>query len=574
MSTERIKNILRAETSKEATNTDTYVKINVDGSERLLPPDVILKVVNDAEQFNIERQNCPYYRIIGTINPTISNALFNLDDASNSDLYTWKGFNYEIPNTVDEYRFFDPYYPNVLTKYLKEKDGWFGYFDPDIAKAAFCDFYDTEPKRERFSFINSGIKNWELTITYPYSADTGHTMVTNGLLILESVPAVISNRQVTAIGMPCFHNLNIGDTVRISGTTGYDGEHIVIRTGLDNGDLKQYYFVIDAIPTGTTGPNSRMKKVFGGFESSYYFRIFRKIKTRNTQYVEPDDYEVYNVAFSENGYYDNLEQFVFNEDINVSDLVDNLGRPLSELYLTMVKTSSNGLFSEIKSGIETPFLPYLNTSHNTNTYLRDIPVINKIHNGGQLPFQTHVPLETNLNGNTQIDFYGDLVEYNEFELKQTVLADVAHRFNTFNRETSPSMTYNVAEGVTQTTTLGPRQEGYYYKPHHLIQIRRFSSYVEQGDQNTVGIPDYAVNLGDGRYVWRDILDIGFNESDDLPLDYPFLNGSHYMYNNYCFKVKRQDPFDNWDLYYSTFPADPTGERMTIKFDSNSAEDVC
>jgi hypothetical protein len=47
-----------------------------------------------------------------------------------------------------------------------------------------------------------------------------------------------------------------------------------------------------------------------------------------------------------------------------------------------------------------------------------------------------------------------------------------------------------------------------------------------------------------------------------------------MYNNYCFKLKRQDPFDNWDLYYSKFPADPTGERITIKFDSNSAEDVC
>jgi|688.fasta_scaffold37331_2 hypothetical protein len=582
MSTERIKQILRSETSKESTNTDNYIKFNIDGSERLLPPSVILKVVNDAEQFNLERQNTPYYRILGTINPTISNALFNLNNGSNSELYTWNGFNYKDPNTVNDYRFFDPYYPNVLSKYLKEKDGWFGYFDPDIAKAALCNFYDMEPKRERFSFIfdtfpfngqpNTPTKNWELTITYPNGVDSGHTMVNNGLLILEAIPAVVGNRQMTAIGMPCFHNLKIGDVVKINGTTDYDGEHVVIRTGLDNGDLKPYYFVIDKSPTGSVGQNSRMKRTLSGFESTYYFRLFKKIKTRNSQIIEPDDYEVYNVAFSENGYYDNIQQFVFNEDIDVSDLVDNLGRPLSELYLTMIKTSSNNLFSQVKSGIETPFIPFLNTS-NTNGYLLDIPVINKIHNGSSLPWPSHNQLESNISIN-QNEFYGDLVEYNEFEVKETVLANVAHRFNTFNRETSPSITYSVTSGVTQTTNLGPRQEGYYYKPHNLIQIRKFSTYIEQGDQNTVGIPDYSVNLGDGRYVWRDLLDIGFNESDDLPLDYPFLNGSHYMYNNYCFKLKRQDPFDNWDLYYSKFPADPTGERITIKFDSNSAEDVC
>ena len=138
MSTERIKQILRSETSKESTNTDNYIKFNIDGSERLLPPSVILKVVNDAEQFNLERQNTPYYRILGTINPTISNALFNLNNGSNSELYTWNGFNYKDPNTINDYRFFDPYYPNVLSKYLKEKDGWFGYFDPDIAIKRPC----------------------------------------------------------------------------------------------------------------------------------------------------------------------------------------------------------------------------------------------------------------------------------------------------------------------------------------------------------------------------------------------------------------------------------------------------
>jgi hypothetical protein len=62
--------------------------------------------------------------------------------------------------------------------------------------------------------------------------------------------------------------------------------------------------------------------------------------------------------------------------------------------------------------------------------------------------------------------------------------------------------------ITTNIDLGPRQEGYVYKPHSLITIRSLSSYIEQGDTSVVGIPDYATDLGDGRFLWRDILDIG------------------------------------------------------------------
>ena len=193
-----------------------------------------------------------------------------------------------------------------------------------------------------------------------------------------------------------------------------------------------------------------------------------------------------------------------------------------------------------------------------------------------MPFPSHVPLE-NVVSISNLDFYGDLVEYNTNEVKETILANVSHRFNTANRETTAPFAYVSTIGAFSAATsinLGPRQEGYFYRAHHLIKIREFSSYVETGDQFTEGIPDYAVSLGDGRYLWRDILDIGFNESNAKTLDYPFLNGCHYMYDNYCFHVRRQDPFDNWGLFYGKFPADPIGERMTEQFTINSAEDVC
>ncbi len=275
---ERTQKRLNKETSALSVNTDSFLKVNLENSQRLLPTNEIIEIVNVAERFNIERQRCKYYRIISTFNTTMTNALFNLKNSVMSDKFTWSWFNSltfldtSYPRDNDVIDDTDLTYPASLKTNLKEKDGWFGTYDPDTLRAGLCNYLDMEPKRERFSFIpdispfmgnvnSQPVKNWEITITYPKEIDKTHYFVNNGLLITEDVPATIATRPMTAIGMSCMHNLNIGDVVRITGTTGYDGDHVVVRTGLDNGDFKEYYFVIDRPNTGVLGPNSRMKKV-------------------------------------------------------------------------------------------------------------------------------------------------------------------------------------------------------------------------------------------------------------------------------------------------------------------------
>jgi hypothetical protein len=299
--------------------------------------------------------------------------------------------------------------------------------------------------------------------------------------------------------------------------------------------------------------------------------------------METDDYETYQAGFSQNIFSDQIIQYVLNEDINVNGLTDNLGRPISEIYVTTIKTSSNGLFTNVSSGIETPFLDRLNDS-GLYEYLQSVPVINKIHNGGSSPFKSHTPFENNVkidnnNGFTNNnEFYGDLVEYNETVLNETILAVISHRFNTINRETSSPITYlkNKLSNTNEQINLGPRQEGYFYEPHYQIKIREFSNYIEEGDSDTVGVPLYAKEMDDGRILWRDLLDIGFNETDTKSIDYPFLNGVHYLYNNQSFLLRRQDQFGLWGLYYSKFPADPTGDRITDRFlvNTESTVDEC
>jgi len=592
MSSERTQQRLNLETSKKSANNDTYLKINLENTNRLIPTNDIYKIVDVSERFNTERQRSKFYRLIGTINPTISNPLFNLNDSVMNNKYTWAGFN--------SYYFLDQSYPKdnnnvddtdytfstAIDSELKEQNGWFGYTNQDTTKSnSLCSFIDMEPKRERFKFIPDftpynntnnikSVKNWELTITYPFSTDKTHSVVNGGLLIVEIQKVIVSTREMVGIGMYCKHNLKTGDTVRITGTNGFNGEHVIVRVGLDNGDLKENFFVLNLSPNGSIGVNSRIKKVINGVESEYYFRKFKKIKTRNTLELEPDDYETYNLAFSQNIFNDEIVQFVFNEDIDVSDIVDNLGRPLSEIYLSIIKTNSNGLFSRTSSGIESPFLKSYN--NNPPSHIKDIPVINKIHNGGTLPFNTFKPLNTSVRV-SDAEFYGDLVEYNQIILLETVLSDVHHRFNTLNRESSASLNYIDNQSLApnlKNIYLGPRHEGYEYKAHYKIKIRDLSNYIEEGDNFTVGTPDYAVNLGDGRIIWRDLIDIGFNESEFKVLDYPFLNGCHYLYDNFCFKLKRQDPFAIWGLYYGNFPEDPVGDRLTDKFTTNNEEDVC
>lgn len=561
----RLKQILNSAKSKDAVNTDTYLNVQFNGSKRLSPPSELNRVLDLTTQSNIERQECTFYRIIGKINPLVSNVLFNITGPD-----SWEIFNKPIflSDNLDNDK--DLTYADAIKKHLREVDGWYGYYDPVLTGSGLCNFYDMEPKRERFSFLpdtsnipNQFVKNWELTITYPYASDKTHYMINGGIIMVSKKSAFVGGKLMTAIGLPIKHNFFTGSLVRITGTN-FDGDYEVKRLGLDDGSFKDYYFCIDVeLSTVTLDNDSRVKKVYKGFECEYYFRRFKKVKTRSTNVIEQDDYEIYKLAFSENVYADPITQFVFNEDIDVSGLVDNLNRPLSELYLTVVKTDSNGIFTSVSSGIEAPDIAEIRNSF-SNSYFKDIPVIQLIHtvtNSISVP-TSYTPLESNLTINN-MDFYGDVVEYNKATLNETILAPVMHRFNTLIRETNG----NQIAG-------GPRPEGYFYSAHHQMKIREFSVYIEQGDKNTVDMPNYAVDLGDGRHIWRDLLEIGATDVDVNRLNYPFGNGAHYLYQSYCFDVRRQDPFDRWNMFYGTFPMDPIGNSMPNNFKVNFAEDVC
>jgi hypothetical protein len=588
----RYKYRLKKNESKSDVNEDSFSQVSFNSERSLLPVGEINHIVDVGEEFNKERNTFFIYRLQGTVCPLFGNPLMNPNGNSTSSSLNKLGNGLDI----FEHNLFtkpqignDMGYPEAYNKYLIERDGWFGFTEPDITKPGLCDFYYVEPGKDKFDLnsytsITKPYKNWEITVTYPYDTYSGHTVVgdtalnINGLLIIQALSVIVGGKPMIALATSTRHGLENGNKIKIINSTisPIDGIYTVKRLGLDNGDYIENYFVIDEDPTGlplsSTVPiavEGRLQKMVGSEPSIYYLRKFKKLIVNN------GDYEMYPLAFSNTIFNDGNYQFVINQDIDLEGLKDNLGRPISELYLTFIKTDSNGTFGPIQSGLDLE-----NLQENKNDV--NLSNVRIIHDGTTTPVPTHLPLplEGNLynsyNAGYNDEFYGDVVEYNRFTLTETVLSEVLHRFNTKTRENS----------TNSGTARGPRREGYLYKPHHLYQVREFSSYIEQGDSLTGGIPDYREDLGDGRFLWRDYLDIGFNDAVNPGVEYPFTNGAHYMHQNICFMTTRQDPYNNYGLYYggdttgsytntNPFdPADPIGDAITDNFTVKSSQNVC
>lgn len=92
----------------------------------------------------------------------------------------------------------------------------------------------------------------------------------------------------------------------------------------------------------------------------------------------------------------------------------------------------------------------------------------------------------------------------------------------------------------------------------------YSNVIEYSslDEPTEGIPNYAEVYPDKSIAWKDLLFIGYLEPDnENTVDYPFVNGRHYFYDNYNFYVRRQTP-----------PSETIIDQDTVKI--SKIQDVC
>lgn len=287
-----------------------------------------------------------------------------------------------------------------------------------------------------------------------------------------------------------------------------------------------------------------LQHVVNGRPCKYYFRKFKRLPNFKGANIYPQDglsqseindyctkdfsSTMNKLAFATNIYGDKIAQLIYNDDIDISGLKDNLGRPLTELYLTLVKNNKghelwygNGnqiinnaenieyshCFGEITSGLDLPWFSNLHNVHRIHglDMNSNDATINAF---SLLPIDEPLENDITISGDSNNSFLGDIVELDELSLEETVLEQVYHRFNTAQRETMNDEYKTIYDDEltsddslstgfnTETTSftgeyranLAP--EGYYYQPHHKIQLRKFTEKAEYGYHIQLSFDEY------------------------------------------------------------------------------------
>lgn len=510
---ERLKILLNGVRDKNIVNSDNFLDIDITATKKPIPLNDISHIVDSSVQFNLERQNSDIYRVSGNINPYISNSLYVIPFSGGSTT------------------------PYIDPLEVENLNGFFGY--TNYSPTNICGYTELPPTSDDIGFFNeNGLSNYRLLLTYPKVIDDSIVLmkmgkpISDGIPIIEILPIEISGKIISLYRTAINHGLVVGDEVnlkniKLKNSTQKSSQPVVKLGGSPTYEQsEERYFVLDILYSDIdllytpTSSFISFKKVIDGVESKYYMRKFTGITTGDLS-----EYDITNTSFARTINTQREVNFSFKNDIDVSTLRDNLGRPLTELYVTIIKESNpvikdnsdfNFSWTELSGG----FLTENNRNINYNI---------RAHSDSRYP-QVYI---NNIKYSDKL-FDGDIVEYNQKSLLETKLEDIYHRINLKERQDAGNV------------------EGYFYKSHYLYKIRDFSTYISEGTTaTTYNVPYYATDevrvdsSGNtnttGLLIWRDLLDKGYIDGGDAGVDLPFVNGRHYIFNNIRFYLRRQDP---------------------------------
>jgi hypothetical protein len=468
----------------------------------------------------------------------------------------------------------------VELDFIREDYDISGYTKPSSLGPAHVDFVGR----------SASTYNWSLYLTYPYKNDEDFQLYyykkgNNNNVVLnqqwkakEGIPfeikiTVLNGKKIINFQCPVNHNLNIGDYVELSFKYNGINKFQVDYLGDENFGTESYIFGIDDIGYTSTffnGVKGRFKKILDiknpeETKSKYYVRIHKVLTDESNVILTKSGFElnVFNTdkQFNNSGLTpSNVSKYsvrngnqsyvvTFNKDIDISNLFDNQKRPLTSLYLSVVNKGYFGWFNEpsstkkpnsIKFGFDFNILD-VRSPYWSNQFIQSLDN-NVFYDSYTKPGGFTFFYNRGLNVGDEL--YGDFCEWNDYDQTEVVISPIYHKIR-----------YN--EGLFITTTIPPlpivanNTDGYYYKIHHQMKLREFSTYIESApNQSIYDVPSYSYySDNDKNFRWRDIYTYGFIDEQNVGVDYPFLNGVHYPFQDVNFKLMPEGYFD----YYKKFP---------------------
>ena len=361
--------------------------------------------------------------------------------------------------------------------------------------------------------------------------------------------------------------------------------------------------------------NFRIRRCVKGVKSTYYIRQFRKIpnlraaqremtdeealhKSKfngvfdsyiadnaldpvNPNYQRNFNNEMYQLGFASSIYNDNVAQITFMDGVNVKGLTDNLGRPLTEIYYTIVKNNAghevwyhneeplysnkdirelyennkegfkekygaeydgytvefSHCFGKVTSGFET----YVMSDDRKETtgpieYWKKLSSVHHISNivndgvnGGSSPIykdEDSRTLDKDIKY-TDTFFYGDLVEFNGVDFTEKTISKVMHRFNTAQRETENNPYYSQYQ---YHEIVEDDYDPQYKEGTDPFDLKEFSAVngIQDGDTSKPMTTDFAKRKADYATISRPE---GYSYQAHYPIQIreytQVLQGSHY-----------------------------------------------
>lgn len=553
-----------------------------------------------------------------------------------------------------------------------------------------CSFVEMYPDRTLFSFLpkindNFGSReeyNWDWCLTYPsestYVDNSGNYFDffnEHGLQVIwgstselyakrgdnyinelysDDFYNIMREKNYVYFRTKCKHNLQENDSIKLSYQV-YDvelGREVVkdcsltvLGLGDETKKHKQYYFYVsyddlsaefsenkivfkdDNNPAGISlfyisiPKEIYISKLINGVPCEYYVRKFRKIG---------DFHSTMNrVAFSNTIFNDNVAQILYDDNINVSGLKDNLGRDISEIFITFIKRNKghekyyisgvtspiNVEYSHCFGKVTTGFnfecdeternviIPDSNTIMAENFRKYNVRSLYNLENFGNtnrdefikamgINFKPPMVIENDVTEKYDV-FYGDFVEFSPSTVTEIVIEDVFHRFNTAQRETKLNNEFfkfdrfrydelvfddydfnmdmnnndtprgiteeEIAEFTVSVNHEGFRKnvpekykeyiqdnifpEGYFYKPHHRIKLKEYSTELMFDKDILIakeGDIDISTEGPFGKYCFTN--DEGYSFTSDDRLIFYYENNRKKEYYVYPSKYENKIAF--------------------------------
>lgn len=530
-----------------------------------------------------------------TSNVSLITVFDNERQASNIFRPTFK-INYVYENNIIGYCP-DPSWSNYLNNLYYTKpisslvsQQWSGL--PSYQEFEFIrtDITNTQLNTQPFNgFIikSSSTYNWTVRLSYPFENLTGITMsydfsTTKQLTWTSSdgIPFIISTGsdnglQILQFKCPVKHGLAIGEYVELSQGFEYNGNNTyqVYDLGNNTYGSEEYIFNLynvgytgNTFFSGKTGTFKRIVDIYnsGETKSRYYVRNHKIIS-------DAQDSMITRSGFEENAYTNkssyqlsaltpnkvaNIFQYqssntynaTFERDLDLTNVIDNNKKPLTEIFLTFQWVGYFGWHNKLQRGWQLNL-----TSGSTNTWFDYSNTdaletnLNSVYSRVESTPNSTTPkyfyFTVNLPRQSGDTVYGDFCEYNDSEQLERVISPYMNKFS-----------YNQALFTTDVSANQTNPNGYYYQVHFPVRIKTFSNYIETAAPNTVvGIPSYAYfSENQNLWLWRDLYTYGFFDEDNRGVDFPFLNEAHYPFGNITFRLfSDESSFNPTDFYQIT-----------------------